>query len=125
MPGSTGLSPSPRRCSWLSRASAGERRRSGWPPLFKPRTKPAASAELDRTGRPVFVLANQHRRWELNDLAGRLDSQPAAVELCEGLVPAPARSVSGLSQDGYRVLREIGELPEDSGRSSTWCGSTG
>ena len=36
--------------------------------------KPAASAELDHTVRPVFVLANQHRRWELNDLAGRLDS---------------------------------------------------
>src|SRR5215469_6378042 len=30
--------------------------------------KPAASAELDRTVRPVFLLANQHRRWELNDL---------------------------------------------------------
>ena len=74
---------------------------------------------------PVFVLANQHRRWELNDLAGRLDSQPAAVELCEGLVPAPASSVSGLSPDGDRMLPAIGELPEDSGRSSTWCGSTG
>ena len=36
--------------------------------------KPAASAELDRAVGPVFVLANQHRRWELNDLAGRLDS---------------------------------------------------
>jgi RNA polymerase sigma-70 factor (ECF subfamily) len=75
--------------------------------------------------RRVFVLANQHRRWELNDLAGRLDSQPAAVELCVGLVPAPASSVSGLSPDGYRMLQAIGELPEDSGRSSTWCGSTG
>jgi hypothetical protein len=65
------------------------------------------------------------RRWELNDMAGRLGSQPAAVELCEGLVPAPASSVSGLSPDGYRMLPAIGELPEDSGRSSTWCGSTG
>ena len=36
--------------------------------------QPAASAELDRTVRPVFVLANQHRRWELHDPAGRLDS---------------------------------------------------
>jgi hypothetical protein len=32
------------------------------------------SAELDRTVRRVFVLATQHTRWELNDLAGRLDS---------------------------------------------------
>jgi RNA polymerase sigma-70 factor (ECF subfamily) len=74
---------------------------------------------------PVFVLAGQHRRWELNDLAGHLDSQPATVELCEGLVPAPAGSVPGLSPDGYPMLQAIGELPEDSGRSSTWCGSTG
>jgi hypothetical protein len=87
--------------------------------------QPAASAELDRTVRRVFVLANRHRRWELNDLAGRLDSQPAAVELCEGLVPAPVSSVSGLSPDGYRLLPAIGELPEDSGRSSTWSGLTG
>jgi hypothetical protein len=87
--------------------------------------KPAASSELDRTVRQVFVVANQHRRRELNDLARRLDSQPAAAELYEGLVPAPASSVSGLSPDGYRMLRAIGELPEDSGRSSTWCGSTG
>ena len=62
---------------------------------------------------PVFVLANQHRRRELNDPAGRLDSQPAAVELGEGLVPAPASSVSRLSPDGYRMLPAIGELPED------------
>jgi RNA polymerase sigma-70 factor (ECF subfamily) len=87
--------------------------------------QPAASAELDRSVRPVFVLAHQHGRWELNDLAGRLDNQPAAVELCEGLVPAPARSVCGLSPDGYRMLPASGELLEDSGRSSTWCGSTG
>jgi RNA polymerase sigma-70 factor (ECF subfamily) len=62
--------------------------------------------------RQAFVLANQHRRWELNDLAGRLDSQPAAVELCKGLVPAPARSVSGLSPDGYRMLQAIGVSAE-------------
>jgi RNA polymerase sigma-70 factor (ECF subfamily) len=59
-----------------------------------------------------FVPANQHRRWELNDLAGRLDSQPAALELCEGLVPAPASSASGLCPDGYRMLEAIDELPE-------------
>src|SRR6516165_7774227 len=37
-----------------------------------------------RTVRQFFALANQHTRWELNDLARRLDDQPAAVELCEG-----------------------------------------
>ena len=28
--------------------------------------------------RQFFALANQHMRWELNDLARRLDEQPAA-----------------------------------------------
>jgi RNA polymerase sigma-70 factor (ECF subfamily) len=62
---------------------------------------------------PVFVLADQHRRRELNDLAGRLDSQPITVDLCEGLGPAPASSGPRLSPDGYRILPAIGELPED------------
>ena len=38
-----------------------------------------------RTVRQFFALANQHMRWELNDLARRLDQQPAAVELRDGL----------------------------------------
>jgi RNA polymerase sigma-70 factor (ECF subfamily) len=63
--------------------------------------------------RQLFALANQHMRWELNDLARRLDDQPAAVELCEGLVPAPASSLSGLTPAGRRMLEAIGELPED------------
>jgi DNA-directed RNA polymerase specialized sigma24 family protein len=64
------------------------------------------------TVRQLFALAKQHVRWELNDLACRLDEQPAA-ELCEGVVPAPASSVSGLSPDGLRMLRAIDELPEE------------
>jgi RNA polymerase sigma-70 factor (ECF subfamily) len=66
-----------------------------------------------RTVRQLFALANQHMRWELNDLARRLDDQPAAAELAEGLVPAPASSASGLSPDGLRMLRAIDELPEE------------
>ena len=66
-----------------------------------------------RTVRQLFALANQHMRWELNDLARRLDEQPAAVELREGLVPSPASSVSGLTPDGLRMLQAIDELPED------------
>jgi RNA polymerase sigma-70 factor (ECF subfamily) len=76
--------------------------------------KLAASAELDRTVRPVFVLANQHMRWELNDLARRLDErQAAAVGLHEGLVPAPASTAFGLNPDGLRMVQAIDELPED------------
>jgi RNA polymerase sigma-70 factor (ECF subfamily) len=66
-----------------------------------------------RTVRQLFALANQHMRWELNDLARRLDDQPAMVELHEGSAPARASSVSRLSPDGLRMLRAIDELPED------------
>ena len=65
------------------------------------------------TVRQFFALANQHMRWELNDLARRLDDQPAEVELREGLVPAPASSVSGITPDGRRMLQAIGALPEE------------
>ena len=77
------------------------------------RLREALREARPRTVRQLFALANPHMRWELNDLAGRLDCQPAAVELCEGLVPAPARSASGLSPDGLRMLRATGELPEE------------
>jgi RNA polymerase sigma-70 factor (ECF subfamily) len=65
------------------------------------------------TVRQFFGLANQHMRWELNDLARRLDKQPAAVELREGVVSAPSSSGSGLSPNGRRILEAIDELPED------------
>src|SRR6478672_1531325 len=44
------------------------------------------------TVRQFFALAAQHMRWELNDLARRLDEQPRAAELLDGGVPAPADS---------------------------------
>ena len=65
------------------------------------------------TVRQFLALAGQHMRWELNDLARRLDKQPAAVELRDGLVPAPASSGSGLSPDARRMLEAIDSLPED------------
>src|SRR5690242_10283583 len=66
-----------------------------------------------RSVRQFFALANQHMRWELNDLARRLDKQPATVELSEGAVAAPASSGSGLTPDGRRMLQAIGSLPDD------------
>jgi RNA polymerase sigma factor (sigma-70 family) len=65
------------------------------------------------TVREFFALANQHMRWELNDLARRLDERPAAVELNEGLLPAPASSHSALTPDGRRMLAAIEALPEE------------
>jgi RNA polymerase sigma-70 factor (ECF subfamily) len=64
------------------------------------------------TVRQFFALANQHMRWELNDLARRLDEQPAAVELREELVRAPSSS-SGLTPNARRILEAIDNLPED------------
>jgi len=65
------------------------------------------------TVRQFFALANQHMRWELNELARRLDEQPAALELREGLVPAPASSESGLTPGSRRMLAAIADLPEE------------
>jgi RNA polymerase sigma-70 factor (ECF subfamily) len=66
--------------------------------------------------RQFFALANQHMRWELNDLARRLDEQPRAAELSDGQVPAPESSGSSLSPEGRRVLRS---RSRSSFRSST------
>src|SRR5262249_29763329 len=63
--------------------------------------------------RQFFALANQHMRWELNDLARRLEERPPAVELCEELVPAAASSGSALTPDGRRMLEAIDSLPQD------------
>jgi RNA polymerase sigma-70 factor (ECF subfamily) len=64
------------------------------------------------TARQFFALACQHMRWELNDIARRLDEQPAARELFDDALPAPPSSGSGLSPDGRRILAAIDGLPE-------------
>jgi RNA polymerase sigma factor (sigma-70 family) len=66
-----------------------------------------------QTVRQFFALANQHMRWQLNDLARRLDKRPAFVELREGIMPAPASSGSGLTPNSRRMLEAIENLPED------------
>jgi RNA polymerase sigma factor (sigma-70 family) len=67
-----------------------------------------------QTVRQFFALANQHMRWELNDLARRLDKQARQVELRESLVGAlPESSASQLSPNTRRILEAIEALPED------------
>jgi RNA polymerase sigma factor (sigma-70 family) len=67
-----------------------------------------------QTVRQFFAMVNQHMRWELNDVARRLDEQPSAVEVWEDMVPVPpASSDSELTPDGRRILKAIDELPED------------
>jgi RNA polymerase sigma factor (sigma-70 family) len=67
-----------------------------------------------QTVRQFFALANQHMRWQLNDLARLLDNQPRAAALAEsGVVAPPASSDSVLSQDARRMLGAIDGLPEE------------
>jgi RNA polymerase sigma-70 factor (ECF subfamily) len=66
------------------------------------------------TVRRFFALANQHMRWQLDDLARRLDERPAAAALAEsGVAAAQASTASVLSPDGVRMLEAIDGLPEE------------
>jgi RNA polymerase sigma-70 factor (ECF subfamily) len=66
------------------------------------------------TVRQFFALANQHMRWQLNDLARRLDQRAAAGALPEsGVAAPPASTGSGLTPDGLRMLGAIEGLPDD------------
>src|ERR1700760_1441860 len=64
------------------------------------------------TTRQFFALACQHIRWELNDMARRLDERPPAAALREELTAAPAESASGPTADAIRILAAIEDLPE-------------
>jgi RNA polymerase sigma-70 factor (ECF subfamily) len=66
-----------------------------------------------QTARQFLALACQHMRWELNDLARRLDMQPGRVELFEAMAAAPPSTRSGLTPQARRLLDTIDGLPED------------
>lgn len=63
--------------------------------------------------RQFFAIANQHMRWELNDLARRLDEQTSAVPIPEGLAAAPDSGNSQISPIARRLFEAIDELPEE------------
>jgi RNA polymerase sigma factor (sigma-70 family) len=65
------------------------------------------------TVRQFFGLANQHMRWQLNDLARRLDQRSAAAALPDSGIAAPPSSASGISPDGRRMLGAIEGLPDE------------
>ena len=68
------------------------------------------------TVRQFFALANQHMRWELNDLARKLDAHTQAIELRESAVGAPPPGESSASPSGpsiIRILEAIDGLPEE------------
>lgn len=65
------------------------------------------------TVREFFALANQHIRWELNDLARRLDSQPRVTSLPEEIATEPPSYDSRVSPDTRWMLDAIERLPDD------------
>ena len=65
------------------------------------------------TPRQFFALANRHMRWELNDLARRLDQQAQLPELYEDAIPSPETSGSILGADAIRMLEAIENLPDE------------
>jgi RNA polymerase sigma-70 factor (ECF subfamily) len=71
--------------------------------------------------RQFFALANQHVRWELNDLARRLDEQTRAEELRDSAVaPRPAeQTTSNVGPNTARIMQAIEDLPED--ERETFC----
>jgi RNA polymerase sigma-70 factor (ECF subfamily) len=73
----------------------------------------AMRSQRPPTVRQFFGLVNQHMRWELNDLARRLDEQPIAVPVDEAALPAPMSSASLLTPIHRSVLEAIDRLPED------------
>jgi len=73
----------------------------------------ALRAARPRTVRQFFALANQHMRWELNDLARRPDKRHSDAELDEGVVPSLQSCDSALSPDARRMLKAIEDLPHD------------
>src|SRR6476619_310063 len=67
-----------------------------------------------QTVRQFFALANQHMRWQLNDLARLLDERPRLGPVSEsGVMAGPASSDTGPSPDARRMLAAIEALPED------------
>jgi RNA polymerase sigma factor (sigma-70 family) len=71
--------------------------------------------------RQFFALANQHMRWELNDLARRFDHEARAVELRESAVGDTPMTTSNSqsSPNTVRMMEAVEGLPED--EQETFC----
>ena len=63
--------------------------------------------------RQFFAIANQHMRWELNDLARRLDERTRAVALGDHVAAHPESSASQLTPVARRMFQAIDDLPEE------------
>jgi RNA polymerase sigma-70 factor (ECF subfamily) len=63
--------------------------------------------------RQFFQIANQHVRWELNEVARHFDQQIQAVEMGGQEPAAPQPSSTQLGPTAQRLLQAIEELPEE------------
>jgi RNA polymerase sigma factor (sigma-70 family) len=66
-----------------------------------------------QTVRQFFALTNQHMRWEMNDLARRVDEHNPTVEIDEAALPSAQSSESELNANARRILEAIENLPEN------------
>jgi RNA polymerase sigma factor (sigma-70 family) len=73
----------------------------------------ALNAARPATPLQFFALASQHIRWELNDLARRLDKKQPVTSLDEQAVSAPESGISALTPVAKRMLDAIEQLPEE------------
>lgn len=65
------------------------------------------------TVRQFFHIASQHMRWELNDVARRLDKGSRAMELREEFIAQPEDSGSPIGPNAVRMLEAIERLPAE------------
>ncbi|HEX6884764.1 MAG TPA: sigma-70 family RNA polymerase sigma factor [Planctomycetota bacterium] len=63
--------------------------------------------------RQFFALASQHIRWELNDLARRLDEEPPRLEAQGEALLVADTSHSTLGPEARRILAAIDALPAE------------
>jgi RNA polymerase sigma-70 factor (ECF subfamily) len=62
--------------------------------------------------RRFFALANQHIRWELNELARDLESNMCKVPLSDTMVGTPSDHAVEPSPTAHHILKAINSLPE-------------
>ena len=79
------------------------------------------------TVRRFFALANQHMRWQLNDLARRLDERPAAAAAVGPLTREKASPTFAPLLKGHDRQTESGAPPGRAGRTgyARYRGGTG
>ena len=80
----------------------------------------AMRAVRPRTVREFFGLANQHMRWELDDLARRLDERPASLERAKGSCRRPPALTRRSPRTATACWKRSSFCPKTNARRSAW-----